>query len=287
MKVYYLNKHLMCEHYQGNSPVGFRVVREKKGEVRHTAPSRTAMLFLLEGTLRVEGKRFPDFTVHDNQMFPMPAGVDNSIRFMEDSLLLVLYFIDSKFKFCHNIITDEMIENAPQRDDWLFALDMIKPMIVLARQTADYVMDGLLCCDIQLSKQREFTAVMQAYYPKDDLAPFLAPLYGVDLSFQDTIIAMSHTYPSIDEMAEKVCMSRPTFIRHFKRCFGETPKVWVSKVKGEALFKALLNTSDTMEQIAIQFKFSSVQRLSTFCKETLGGTPGEIRNGVVKPEQAL
>ena len=61
----------------------------------------------------------------------------------------------------------------------------------------------------------------------------------------------------------------------------------MSKVKGEALFKALLNTSDTLEQIANQFKFSSVQRLSTFCKETLGGTPSEIRNGVVKPEQAL
>lgn len=277
----------MCEHYQGNSPVGFRVIREKKGVVSHTAASRTAMIFLLEGALHVEGKRFPGFTVHANQMFPMPADVDNSIRFVEDSLALVLYFIDSKFKFCHNIITDEMIKNAPKRADWLFALDMIKPVVVLARQTADYVIDGLLCCDIQLIKQREFMAVMQAYYSKDELVPFLVPLYGVDLTFQDTIIAMSRSYPSIDEMAEKVCMSRPTFIRHFKRCFGETPKAWVSKVKGEALFKALRDTNDTLEEIANQFKFSSVQRLSTFCKETLGGTPSEIRNGEVKPEHAI
>lgn len=287
MQVYYLNKHLMCEHYQRNSPVGFRVVREKKGVVTHTAPSRTAMLFLLEGTLRVEGKRFPGFTVHANQMFPMPAGVDNSISFVEDSIVLVLYFIDSKFKFCHNIITDEMIKSVPKRDDWLFALDMIKPVVVLAQQTADYVIDGLLCCDIQLSKQREFTAVMQAYYSKDELVPFLAPFYGVDLSFQDTIIAMSHTYPSVDEMAEKVCMSRPTFIRHFKQCFGETPKAWVNKVKGEALFKALHGTNDQMEEIARKFKFSSVQRMSTFCRETLGGTPSEIRNGAVNPEHAM
>lgn len=277
----------MCEHYQGNSPVGFRVIREKKGVVAHTAASRTAMIFMLEGALHVEGKRFPGFTVHANQMFPMPAGVDNSIRFMEDSLALVLYFIDSKFKFCHNIITDEMIKNAPKRADWLFALDMIKPVIVLARQTADYVIDGLLCCDIQLIKQREFTAVMQAYYSKDELVPFLVPLYGVDLTFQETIIAMSDTYPSIDEMAEKVCMSRPTFIRHFKQCFGETPKAWVSKVKGEALFKALRDTNDTLEEIANQFKFSSVQRLSTFCKETLEGTPNEIRSGKVTPKHAL
>ena len=277
----------MCEHYQGNSPVGFRVIREKKGVVAHTAASRTAMIFMLEGALHVEGKRFPGFTVHANQMFPMPAGVDNSIRFMEDSLALVLYFIDSKFKFCHNIITDEMIKNAPKRADWLFALDMIKPVIVLARQTADYVMDGLLCCDIQLIKQREFTAVMQAYYSKDELVPFLVPLYGVDLTFQETIIAMSDTYPSIDEMAEKVCMSRPTFIRHFKTCFGEPPKTWVNKVKGEALFKALRNTNDTLEEIANQFKFSSVQRMSTFCKETLEGTPNEIRSGKVTPKHAL
>lgn len=287
MHVYYLNKHMMCEHYQSNSPVGFRVVREKTGVVAHTASSRTAMIFLLEGTLRVEGKRFPTFYVHANQMFPMPAGIENSVYFVEDSLVLVLYFIESKFRFCHNIISDEMIKSAPKRTDWLFALDMLKPVEVLARQTANYVMDGLLCCDIQLSKQREFTAVMQAYYPKEELLPFLAPFYGMDLSFQDAIIAMSHTYPSIDEMAEKVCMSRPTFIRHFKRCFGETPKAWVSKVKGEALFKALSNTDDTMKDIANQFKFSSVQRLSTFCKEMLGGTPNEIRNGEVTPEHAL
>lgn len=287
MHVYYLNKHLMCEHYRNNSPTGFRVLKEQKGVTTHTDPSRTAMIFMLEGALHVEGKRFPGFTVHANQMFPMPAGVDNSIRFMEDSLALVLYFIDSKFKFCHNIITDEMIKNAPKRADWLFALDMIKPVIVLARQTADYVIDGLLCCDIQLIKQREFTAVMQAYYSKDELVPFLVPLYGVDLTFQETIIAMSDTYPSIDEMAEKVCMSRPTFIRHFKTCFGEPPKTWVNKVKGEALFKALRNTNDTLEEIANQFKFSSVQRMSTFCKETLEGTPNEIRSGKVTPKHAL
>ena len=82
-------------------------------------------------------------------------------------------------------------------------------------------------------------------------------------------------------------MSRPTFIRHFKTCFGEPPKTWVNKVKGEALFKALRNTNDTLEEIANQFKFSSVQRMSTFCKETLEGTPHEIRSGKVTPKHAL
>ena len=114
----------MCEHYQSNSPVGFRVVREKTGVVAHTAPSRTAMIFLLEGTLRVEGKRFPTFYVHANQMFPMPAGIENSVYFVEDSLVLILYFIESKFRFCHNIISDEMIKSAPKRTNWLFALDL-------------------------------------------------------------------------------------------------------------------------------------------------------------------
>lgn len=287
MQVYYLNKHLMCEHYQCNSPTGFRVVTEKQGATRHTDPSRTAMIFLLKGKLSVSGKRFPKFTVRRNQMFPMPAGTDNSITFVQDSMLLVLYFIDSKFRFCHSILTDEMIKNAPQRDDWLFAMDMIKPLKVLSQQIADYVMDGLLCCDIQLIKQREFTAILQAYYPKEELLPFLSPLLRVNLSFQETIMRMAKTYPSIDEMADKVCMSRPTFIRHFKKCFGETPKAWVNKVKGEALFKALHNTNDQMEEIARQFKFSSVQRMSTFCKETLGGTPSEIRNGEVTPEHAM
>lgn len=287
MRVYYLNKHLMCEHYRNNSPTGFRVLKVQKGVTTHTDPSRTAMIFLLEGCMHVEGKQFPSFTVQTNQMFPMPAGINNSISFLEDSTLLVLYFIDSKFRFCRSILSDEKISNAPKRNDWLFALDMIKPVQVLARQTADYIVDKLLCCDIQLIKQREFTAVMQAYYPTDTLASFLAPLFRVNLSFQETIMGMAGTYPSVDEMAEKVCMSRPTFIRHFKACFGEPPKTWVNKVKGEALFKALRNTNDTLEEIANQFKFSSVQRMSTFCKETLEGTPNEIRSGKVIPKHAL
>lgn len=115
MQVYYLNKHSMCEHYQCNSPTGFRVVTEKEGATRHTDLSRTAMIFLLKGKLSVAGKRFPKFTVRQNQMFPMPAGTDNSITFVQDSMLLVLYFIDSKFRFCHSILTDEMIRNPPPR----------------------------------------------------------------------------------------------------------------------------------------------------------------------------
>lgn len=287
MQVYYLNKHLMCEHYQCNSPTGFRVVKEKQGVTTHTNPSRTAMIFLLKGEMRVSGKRFPAFTARNNAMFPMPAGTDNMICFAEDSIALVLYFIDSKFRFCGSILSDEMIKNAPERDDWLFPLDMNKPVRVWARQMADYVLDGLLCCDIQLIKQREFTAILQAYYPPDILVNFLAPMFGVDLSFQEIIMGMVETYPTIDEMADKVCMSRPTFIRHFKKCFGDTPKAWISRVKGEALFKELHNTKYTMDEIAKKFRFSSVQRMSIFCKETLGGTPLEIRNGEVTPEHAM
>lgn len=58
MHVYYLNKHLMCEHYRNNSPTGFRVLKEQKGVTTHTDPSRTAMIFLLEGCMHVEGKSF-------------------------------------------------------------------------------------------------------------------------------------------------------------------------------------------------------------------------------------
>lgn len=68
MHVYYLNKHLMCEHYRNNSPTGFRVLKEQKGVTTHTDPSRTAMIFLLEGCMHVEGKQFPSFTVQTNQM---------------------------------------------------------------------------------------------------------------------------------------------------------------------------------------------------------------------------
>lgn len=285
MQVYYLNKHTMCEHYQCNSPVGFRVVTEKKGATARTVSSRSAMLFLVKGSLHVEGDKFPAFTVRRNQIFPMPAGIENTIQVLEDSKVLVLYFMDSKFRFCHNILSDEMIKSAPKRRDWLFPIDMTRAMRVFAYQTTEYIMDGLLCCDIQLIKQREFTAIMQAYYPTDVLATFLAPLFHVNLSFQETIVNMAKTYPSINEMADKVCMSRSTFIRNFTQCFGETPKAWINKVKAKALFKALRTTNDSMEEIARQFRFSSVQRLSTFCKETIGGTPIEIRNGEITPEQ--
>ena len=277
----------MCEHYFAKSPTGFRVITEEKGAVLQTDPSRSAVIFMLQGKIRVTSKQFPEFNVRKNQMFLMPAGVDNAIHITESGMALVLYFVDSKYRFCRSILSDEMIKNAPNREDWVFALNMSKPVQVLAKQTAQYVLDGLLCCDIQLIKQREFTAIMQAYYPTEVLASFLRPLFKVNLSFQETIMDLLPSYPSVDEMADRVCMSRPTFIRHFKKCFGKTPKALVNEVKGEALFKALRNTNDTLEEIANQFKFSSVQRMSTFCKETLEGTPNEIRSGKVTPKHAL
>lgn len=282
MRVFYLNKHATCPRYIGSKPMGFSRMKVGAGERFSFADGISAMAIILQGQVMVSGSTFMSFGVGANQLFLMPAGVPHEVEVLDEVELLKLYIIGDKLEFCSQLFTGRYMDTLLQGDDWLSVLG-VKPVV---RQFADllvqYIDDGLLCCDIHSLKQSELASLLQAYYETDALVRFLAPLRLANNDFFNSVVAISHEFLTIEQMAKRLFMSRSTFIRQFNTYFKESPNKWLARVRANALYKELRGTDVSLEDVAEHLRFSSQQSMSVFCKNHLGATPMQVRNGYVQ-----
>lgn len=279
MKVYYLNRHATCPHYIGNRPIGFSLTDALAGEHKQLDTRFSAMVFVLRGKLSLHGQFFGTLEVPANQMFVMPAGIPHDMYFEEDTKGLQLYFIGDKLNFCSRIFTEQYAKEDDAKPGLLSTLAMKPTLRKFVELMCSYIRDGLLCCSIHKLKQDELAAVLQAYYSPDVLVPFLAPLQLANNEFFDRVLAMAQDYLTIEQMAERLNMSRSTFIRQFDGFFKEPPSKWLARVKMTDLFRALRQSDVPLVQIADRFKFASQQSMSAFCKSKFGYSPMQVRAG--------
>lgn len=278
MKLMYLNRHSNCSHYIGNSPVGFGELEAELGEDLKVSSSFGIVVMLLEGELLVVGHDGPLLRVSARQMFTLPPHVDFTIHVLQKSKAIRLYIIGDKLDFCHRVVSEEQIR---QTDDMLYALPMLPVVDTFAEQMGVYICDKLLCCEIHQLKQRELSALLQAYYRPMVLQRFLAPLYANDSSFIEKVMELSTSFLTVDQMAEQLNMSRSTFMRHFSKNFKEPPLQWLKRIRTKALFDSLHDMSLSLEQVARKLKFTSQQSMNAYCRKNIGATPMQVRGGEV------
>lgn len=156
-------------------------------------------------------------------------------------------------------------------------LSMIPEIQAIMRQMTGYITDGLMCCDVHAMKQQELAAVLQAYYRSEDLLPFIAPIYDPNARFYNDVMKLAGDYLPVKEMAARLNMSYPSFVRHFRKVFKETPQAWLSKTRMKALKNLMRNTARTEQEVADQLKFASVQSMRSFCKTRCDMNPSQLR----------
>ncbi|MCI6618696.1 MAG: AraC family transcriptional regulator [Prevotella sp.] len=231
MKLIYLNRHASCPHYIGSSPVGFGELEADNGEELQCASSFGMVVMLLEGEAMVVGKDGPLLRVSSHQMFTLPPHHKFTIHVLQKSRAIRLNIIGNKLDFCHRVVSEEQIR---QTDSSLYALPMLPVVHTFADQMGTYIHDKLLCCEIHQLKQRELSALLQAYYRPMVLQRFLAPLYANDSSFIEKVMELSTNFLTVDQMAEQLNMSRSTFVRNFSNNFNESPLQWLTRIRTKA-----------------------------------------------------
>lgn len=240
------------------------------------------MAFMMKGRLKITGAGFESFTAGPDEMFLMPSHTDHRIEVLEHCVYVRLYIIGDNLDFCNRIVSEKQLQREACQGGGLFTLPMLPVVRNLIEQIAAYARDRLLCCDIHTLKQRELSAIIQAYYKPAVLRRFLVPLYRSNCSFTNKVIALSNGYLNIEQMAERLNMSRSTFIRNFTEQFKESPGRWLTRVRTKALYRELRFSDRSLDEIAVKLKFSSPQNMSNFCHKKLGGTPMQVRAGDVK-----
>ncbi len=83
--------------------------------------------------------------------------------------------------------------------------------------------------------------------------------------------------PSIDEMAQRMAMSKRTFLRRFSEATGSTPGEWMTWRKLDKARHLLETSTDSCEHIATQCGFGSVETMRHHFRTRLHVSPIQYR----------
>lgn len=236
------------------------------------------MIFVISGKIKLWFKKDIETVVKAGEMVTAVFGKESYITAMEDSVCMRLYVQGDGLDFCHRIVNSDLLLNRIElKSGQGKVLSMIPEIQAIMRQMTGYITDGLMCCDLHAMKQQELAAVLQAYYRSKDLLPFIAPIYNPNARFYNDVMKLAGDYLPVKEMAARLNMSYPSFVRHFRKVFKETPQAWLSKTRMNDLGNLMRNTARTEQEVADELKFASVQSMRSFCKTRCGMNPSQLR----------
>lgn len=279
MKFYNLNKHRQCPNYIGSKAIGFALITGMCGDRVGDILPVPVMIFVISGKIKLCYQKNVETVVNAGEMITAVFGNESYATAMEDTVCMRLYVQGDGLDFCHRIVNSNLLQRfGEQVGEQGKVLSMIPEIQAIVRQMTGYITDGLLCCNVHAMKQQELAAVLQAYYRPEDLLPFIAPIYDPNARFYNDVMKLADDYLPVKEMATRLNMSYPSFVRHFRKVFKETPLEWQSKHRMKRLTDMLRQTAHTEQEIADELKFSTVQNMRVFCKSRCGQTPAQVRN---------
>ena len=279
MKFYNLNKHRQCPNYIGSKAIGFALITGMCGDRVGDILPVPVMIFVISGKIKLCYQKNVETVVNAGEMVTAVFGNESYVTAMEDTVCMRLYVQGDGLDFCHRIVNSNLLQKfGEQVGEQGKVLSMIPEIQAIIRQMTGYIADGLLCCNVHAMKQQELAAVLQAYYRPEDLLPFIAPIYDPNARFYNDVMKLVDDYLPVKEMAARLNMSYPSFVRHFRKVFKETPLEWQSKHRMKRLTDMLRQTAHTEQEIADELKFSTVQNMRVFCKSRCGQTPAQVRN---------
>ena len=279
MKFYNLNKHRQCPNYIGSKAIGFALLTGMCGDRVGDILPVPVIIFVISGKIKLCYQKNVETVVNAGEMVTAVFGNESYVTAMEDTVCMRLYVQGDGLDFCHSIVNSNLLQRfGEQVGEQGKVLSMIPEIQAIIRQMTGYITDGLLCCNVHAMKQQELAAVLQAYYRPEDLLPFIAPIYDPNARFYNDVMKLADDYLPVKEMAARLNMSYPSFVRHFRKVFKETPLEWQSKHRMKRLTDMLRKTAQTEQEIADELKFSTVQNMRVFCKSRCGQTPAQVRN---------
>jgi len=235
-----------------------------------------AIFFVIEGSVcfKTTG-RDETHTVFPQEMFM--AQVDNSyeIIMMEQTHLIICHVpINAWYK------EQKWIEKLISKDNFIsegfFKLPVRKMIARYLSLLESYLKEGIHSTNFFELKQQELFFLLFHYYSKEELAQFLQSILSKDMQFKNLVVSNYLHTRNVQELAKVANYSTSGFIKKFQKCFNDSPYQWIQKQKAKQISVEIYQGIKTLQEIANEYKFSSYQHFSVFCKAQLGAPPTVI-----------
>jgi AraC-like DNA-binding protein len=122
-------------------------------------------------------------------------------------------------------------------------------------------------------KRQELFFLLSFYYSKSELTQFLHCILSRDLHFKKIVVSNYLNAGNVQELAKLANYSTSGFIKKFQKCFNNSPYKWMQEKKAKQILIEISQGTKSLQEIASEYKFSSYQHFSVFCKSQWGAPP--------------
>ena len=233
------------------------------------------IFFIITGSVCLKINDTKEHSVFSNEMFM--AQIDNSyeITMCEQTHLLICY-VPMEAWYDEQKWIDSLVLQDKSRSEEFLKLP-VKKVIARYLSLLDlYLKEGIYPNYFYELKRQELFFLFFFNYQKNDLAQFLQCILSKDIQFKKFVMNNYLLAKNVQELAKFANYSTSGFIKKFRKCFNDSPYNWMQKQKAKQISLEINRGIKSLQEIANEYKFSSYQHFSVFCKTQLGSPPTEI-----------
>lgn len=237
----------------------------------------TAISFLLSGKYLLSVGKEVGREVIAGKMLLFPPGSLIRVEFLADSTVTVSREHEI-MRLCECFPIEKLYqEGRTVKPAALSILDIHGEMQSFLDHYIRQYTNGLKCIYYAELKNKELFFLLRAYYRKEDLAGFFAPLLTKDLRFSYFVYQNYRKVNSVQELIALSSYSVSGFKKRFQETFGTSASEWLRDKRAKNIFHDLNCSPLSIKELCYKFDFASVSSFNAFCKSHFGLPPGGIR----------
>ena len=235
------------------------------------------IVFIISGSVCIKINGNDEYFVSLHEMFL--AQIDSPYEFvmLEQTHLIICHTPLEVWYTEQKGIENLIQESKDEKCSTHFHKLHIKKSVIRFLSLLDmYFKEGIHDSNFYELKRQEFIFLLFHLYRSEELAQFLFCILSKDIQFMKTIVSSYLNAKNVQELAKLVNYSTSGFIKKFKKCFNSSPYKWMQRQKSKQILTEIGKGTKSLQEIANEYKFSSYQHFSVFCKAQLGAPPTVI-----------
>ncbi|MDH6314129.1 AraC-like DNA-binding protein [Parabacteroides sp. PFB2-10] len=285
MELLYPKEHFSCYNYEKGQNARLEILKREAGTKIIRDLVDTEIVFVIDGHFTLSYSKFIDMDITKGKILFFPPGSHVEANVLEDTHIIICR-VRGVVQLCECLNLEQLHrEYGSKKGNGFHMLDINERIYSYIEHFVDCVNDGLKCSYYFGTKMKELFFLLRAYYTKEELAAFFAPILGKDSQFMNLMYQNYRNVKSVQELANLSMYSPSGFKKQFGRVFGTSASEWLSDQKAALIFQDLNNSPLSIKELADKYGFSSVSAFSNFCLAKFGKPPGKIRQKTTDKEE--
>ena len=237
--------------------------------------SEPVIFFLIEGKLQLTVNDTDICMVNQGEMFLFPDANSCKIEALEQSLIMTC-LLSVEFLLSEGKLLEEQTVKSADSPKAIKKLPISETILQFLLLLHKCMKEGLVSYYFFDLKRNELNLLLFMYNNKGELVQFLENILSKDAQFKQFVLNNYLMVKNVQELAALANYSTSGFIKKFQKVFEESPYKWMQKQKAGKILIEINRGVKSLQEIANEYKFSSYQHFSSFCRIVFGFTPTEI-----------